>query len=265
MKKNENIKAIFIDLDWTLIDHRKGKPKFDKKSFRGLKKAQQRGVKVIYCTARPYHSVFQVGALKIFKPDGLICCNGGMASIDNKVIYQHTFKHEDLHAIAEVVLSNNLNMECTECFDRFLIAPENDIVKDCFSTYYEVMPEVKDYKNKDIISILLFSREESDEKIRKELPKGITFWRFHRSGVDVFSTPHEKGTGVVKALEYLKLFKDNCIAFGDDIGDISMFKEVGIGVAMKNGKDKTKGASSYVTKEVWKHGVYHGLKHFKII
>ena len=263
--KNQNIKIIFVDIDWTILDHRNGKHKFDKKSIRGLKKAQKRGVKVFFCTARPFHSIDQIGAFKLIKPDGYVCCNGAMAVVNDKVIYKSIIPHDVLHKLCEVSISKNVVMECIQDFDRFLTIKENKYVEYVYESFYEDMPNVRDYKDKDVISILLFAPREMDDELKKEFPKHISYYRFHDFGVDVLYEPHEKAIGLNKVLDYLNIDKEDTISFGDDYGDISMFNATGISVALNNGKDEVKAVATYVTKDVWKHGVYYGLKHYKII
>jgi hypothetical protein len=53
--------------------------------------------------------------------------------------------------------------------------------------------------------------------------------------------------------------------FGDDFGDIDMFKECKYGVALGNGKKEVKEIATFVTKTIDESGVAHALKHFKII
>ena len=238
---------------------------FDKKSLRALKKAQKRGVKVFYCTARPYYSVKHIGTFKYFKGDGIICCNGGMAVYKDEIVYQKTFSKDTLNKVCECVLKHNLNLECTESFTSFYIAPINEHVKDFLKVYYEPKPVVGSYKDKEIISMLLVAPREYDEILKLEFPSEISFYRFSDLGVDLFSIPHEKSTGVKTILEHLNIAKEDTLSIGDDYGDLAMFNETGIKVAMGNAKDKVKESATFVTKEVWNHGVYHALKHFNIV
>ena len=259
--KNKDIKILFVDIDWTILDHKN--KRFDMKSIKGLKKAQKRGIKVFLCTARPYHSVEQTGLFKIFKPDGAV--SGAMVCVEGKTIYKNIIPHNILYPIAESTIKHGLTMECTLENGRFLIAPKDDYVDACFSIFFEEMPEVGDYHNQEVVSILLFCPKDKEKQLKKEMPDGVKWFRFHDSGVDVCYKTHQKSDGVVMALNHLGLLKEQSMSFGDDFSDISMFNATGIGVALNNGKEEAKKAANYVTKEVWKHGVYHALKTYKII
>ncbi len=264
MRIKPDIKIIFIDIDWTILSHKDGRH-FDMKSIKALRKAQQNGVKVVLCTARAYHSVHQTGLFYYFRPDGFIVCNGGMISLDHKTIYKSPISNDKFLKLCDLVSEYHLTMECVEPFSCFLLNPETPEVSKVYSIFHEDMPPIKDYHNKEIISCLLFMNKSLDEEFVPKLPEGLSFYRFCDDGGDLVEHHHLKGEGVKIALEYLNIDKSHAMAIGDDLGDISMFKEVKYSVAMKNGKEETKESAFYVTKEVWNSGVKHALKYFHVI
>ena len=82
------IKIVFVDIDWTLLNHAKKPAEFDLNSIFALKKAQENGVLVFLSTARSYHSIEQVGILDFFSPDGIIALNGGEIIFKDKIIHR---------------------------------------------------------------------------------------------------------------------------------------------------------------------------------
>ena len=261
--KNNDIKVIFVDIDWTILDHKNHR--FDTRSIRALKKAQRRGIKVILCTARPFHSVEQTGLFKIFKPDGAIYASGAVVNIEGNSIYKNKIPLDILYRICEPTIEMGLTLECTIEHDRFLIAPKDQYVDACFATFFEEMPEVQDYHDQEVVSILLFCPKDKEKELKSKMPESVKWFRFHESGVDVCYKTHNKGDGIKLTLEYLGIPKEASISFGDDWGDIHMFNETGIGVALNNGKEEVKAAATFVTKNVWEAGVRYALKKYKII
>lgn len=261
--KNKDIKIIFVDIDWTLLDHKNHC--FDHKSIRALNKARRRGYKVFICTARPYHSVKQINIFKYIKVDGCVYASGAMVTVNNKTIYKNVIPLDILYGVCEAVERNNLTMECTLEDDRFLIAPEDEYVHSCFASYFEEMPDVRDYHDNEVVSLLLFAPRNIENKLKREMPKGVNFERFHECGVDVYYKKHDKSDGVKKVLEHYGFTKEEAMSIGDDYGDIPMFNNTGISVCMNNGKQEAKKEATFVTKDVWDHGVYHALKQYKII
>lgn len=257
------IKIAFVDIDWTLYDHKNGH--FNEKGIMAMKMMQEKGIKVFLCTARPYHSLVQLGTLDQFQPDGYIVSNGGAIFIGEKLIKETSFNKDDLKKTIDLVKEFGWTMECVTPLDRFLIAPKTKEVDLLFSTYKEVVPPVKDYEGETIIACLLFADDKKDELFVKSLPKSVVFSRFDQYGVDLIPEKRLKGNAVSFVLSHLHIDKENALALGDDLGDISMFEQVGTSIALGNGKPELKAVATHVSEEIWNDGVYKTLKELRII
>lgn len=262
-RMNNEIKIIFVDIDWTLLNHRYIPGRFDKKSIKALKKVQQKGIKVFLCTARPYHSVDQIKILDLLKPDGMILANGGLIIINNQIIYESVMDKTQFDSLCDIANKYQINLEGIRTNDAFLINNNLKEVKELFKTYPENMPPIISDNKKDILGCSLFAYKDLDEQIKKELPRGIYYYRYHDYGVDISSIPHIKGDAIKKVLMHLNTSSENAMAIGDDEGDISMFEVVKYGVAMGNAKENVKQKASIITKDISKHGVYYILKKIK--
>ena len=263
MKKD--YKIIFCDIDWTIFDHSNGDHVFDYESIEALKEAQKKGIKIFFCTARTLHTVNHTKILDLITPDGMILCNGGYAIYNDELIYENPITQSIFEKTCEVVLSHNLTLEASEPFKSFLIAPKTECVDYVFESYNEDVPPVEDYHNRNVISAMIFAGAEYDEILQKELPKEVKYFRFHDFGVDVLDVVHEKGDCVKFIINYFGYKKEQAIAFGDDIPDISMFEAVGTSVCLENGKEEAKLKATMVTTHVWNHGVKEALKKLQII
>ncbi len=257
--KND-IKIIFVDIDWTIFDHSKKPSKFDKSSILALRRVQKKGVVVFLCTARPYHSVEQIRILKLFKPDGIIVANGGLIIYKDEIIYEAKMNQKEFEDLCDLASSLQVNVEGIRPYSCFIIAPKDKAMENLFGTYPEQIPPVEDYHNQEVIGCTLFAYKDLDEIIRPKLPKDFYYYRYHDYGVDVASIPHIKGDAIKIVLDKLNISKNNAMAIGDDYQDISMFENVEYSVAMENGKEEVKEAAKYITKTVTKHGVKHILK-----
>ena len=257
--KND-IQIVFVDIDWTLLNHHYKPGRYDQKSIRKLAKIQKKGIKVFICTARPYHSVEQIKFLDYFTPDGEIYANGGLIIINNEIIYKSVMKPEDFKTLCDIVDKYKTNMEGIRTYDAFLVNNNMEDVKELFKTYPEAIPPVITDNKDDVLGCSLFAYKDLDKQIKKELPKGISYFRYHDYGVDISPVPHIKGNAIKIVLEKLNISKDHAMAIGDDEGDISMFENVKYGVAMGNAKDIVKESALIVTKDIDHHGVYHILK-----
>lgn len=250
-----DIKIIFVDIDWTIFDHSSFPSVYDYESIEALKEAQARGVKVFINTARPYHSVEQIKLLDIFKPDGMVLCNGGLVINNDEVLYASYVDTKDFEKICDLAVKNGLNLEGIRLFDCFIIKEIDEAGKALFTTYPEDVPPVEDYHGQRVIGICLFAPEQYDEEFLKNLPKNFFYFRYHEFGVDIAPKPHDKGDAIKIVLDKLNISKDHAMAIGDDDVDISMFNNVHYGVAMGNGKQEVIDSATHVAKHIKDHGV----------
>lgn len=260
----KDIKIIFVDIDWTILNHKDGH-NFDTYSLNTLIEAQKKGIKVFYCTARPYYSVSQIGGFDLLKPDGVISANGGVVQIGDKTIYKQGFPSEILKQCCETALKHSYNMLCSTVDNCFMLLEKDEHFDNYLKVYYEPIPCVDTYKDKDVISLILFAPERMDEIFKKELPSGISYFRYHESAVEILYQPHEKSEGVIETLKYYGFKKEQSISFGDDYGDIAMFEASGIGIAVGNARDEVKKHADYITLPVSEGGVGHALKKLGIV
>ena len=253
-----NIKIIFVDIDWTILDH--NKHDWDYESIDALKMAQKAGILVYLNTARPYESIVHTGLFDIFTPDGVVCTNGGVVFCGNELLYANLFPEELVRQIEKIANKHHLVLELASTKDRHFTNKPNAFVHKYFSVYVEVIPEIRKYDNKDISQILLFAPEKYDEILKKEFPEGVNLLRFDSHGVDVGIYKNEKGIAVKKVLEHLGLSKEEALSAGDSFDDISMFKETGVSVAMGNGTDEAKANASIISEPIGEHGLAKIIK-----
>ena len=253
------VKIIFVDIDWTILDHSKIPAEFDLKSIKALQNCQKNGIKVFLCSARPYHSIDQVKILDLITPNGIICSNGGLIIYDSKIIYRTYIPQEEFNKLCELANKYGANVEGIRPYDCFIINENYDDIKAVHATYPEEMPKIEDYHNQDILGIGLFCKENLDEMFIEALPNLKYYFRFHPNGVDIANEIHDKGESVKFVLDYLKINKSQSASFGDDLQDMSMFEQTQYSFAMGNAKDEVKKAAKYITKHVSESGVAHAL------
>ena len=266
MKKNSDIKIIFTDIDWTILNHGHGKHVYDMQSINALKKAQKNGVKVFISTARPHESLKLTGFFDLFKPDGMVLSNGGVIFIGDEIIFHDHMEPELVERICEVAKKRNIVIQFVDEYDRWLSAPIDEVAQHYFDVYFEKLPEIRGYNGENVSGVLLFCEENQDEEIIKEInhPE-LDVFRLFPYAIDIRHHLIRKNDGVQRVLDYYGFTGEDALAIGDDIPDIPMFLLCKNSVAMGNGHEKAKEAASYVTSHIDRHGVKQALKHFKLI
>lgn len=252
-KNVKRIKAAFFDIDWTLFDDKESK--WDYPSIEAIKRLQKQGVKVFICTARPYASFKWLGALDLgIKWDGFVASAGGYAFADGKYIFTSKMEKKDVEEFIALALKRKKSLELVELEERKLIAPLNEEGKEHFAHFKEYVPPLKEYEGEDVEGINFFADEKEDELFHKTFPH-LVYWRYTPYSVDVMPFQHKKGDGIKHILAYYGFSKDEAMAIGDDLQDLTMAEAVSFFVSMGNGKEEVKKVASFVTKEIWNSGV----------
>lgn len=262
MLTNE-IKAIFIDLDWTLFNH--NVHDWDYISIEGLKQAQKKGVKVFACTARPYDGAKCLGLFRAFTPDGLVTANGAVAIINDEVITSKNFPNNIVKEVIKVSDKYNVCVEINTEKSRFMNKEMDDVVRGYLDDQLEVIPYVGTHKDDRVSAILMFTTKDMDETLKSELPSGLIYKRFNDYGVDLCYYDMNKSVGMKEIMDHLGLTLDQVMAIGDESGDKHMFSLAKYKVAMGNGKQDLKDVATLVSKSVDESGVLYALQYYGVI
>lgn len=256
------IKIVFVDIDNTLYSWKTHK--WDKKSISMLNKMQRNGTLIFISTSRPYPSLKEFGALEKLHPDGIITFNGGAISYKDKILYCYEYPKEIIESIIQIANKYKLSVELCGYNCRFMATKYNKYSNLYFKEFVDSIPEFQEYKDQKVVSLLLCCDKQYDEQILPLISEKCHYYRFGNYGVDIHYKPFYKGDAVAKVLEYLKMKPEDAAAFGDEQADVSMFKNVKYGIALGNSNQCVKDQAFYVTKPVWKHGVYKAIKHLKL-
>ena len=266
MKAEEDIKIIFTDVDWTILNHGHGKHVYDLKSIKALKKAQENGVKVFVNTARPYESLKLTGFFDMFKPDGMILSNGAVIIVGDEIVFHDFMKPALVKRICKVAKNRDIVVQFVSEYERWISQPINEDAQHYFDVFFEKIPEIRGYSGENVSGVLLFCSKEQDEGIFKEIGhEGLDVFRLFPYAIDIREHVIRKSDGIQKVLEYYQYSGDNALAIGDDVQDVPMFEVCKYSAAMSNGNPKAKEAAKYVTYHIDRHGVRKALRHFKII
>ena len=124
MSLENKYKIIFVDIDWTILNHKIHD--WDYESLDALRSAQINGVLVYLCTARPYDSVASTGLLEIFTPNGIVCTNGEVGFSNDEIVFANNIPPEIVKKANQLSDQYNLVMEvCTERGRYFTFEPNN--------------------------------------------------------------------------------------------------------------------------------------------
>ena len=73
--------------------------------------------------------------------------------------------------------------------------------------------------------------------------------------IEVIRAGNNEAMGLRKVTEYCNVTLDDVIAFGDEVNDLEMLSEAGLGVAMGNASAEAKSAANHVTLSNEENGI----------
>lgn len=261
----ENIKAIFLDFDWTLFDHKTRS--FNRKAVEALNQAHKKGVKLIINSARTFYSLKKLHTFELIPIDGFVVSNGGSCFFKDKTLYADFFADEVRDAVIKELGEHRLGFNLIGQYDTFIKVEDQRLVSDFYAVFYEPYPlDFSEYKGEHALAMQVFSTEE-DDAFLKDLASRyhLLFNRFASNNVELTAKEFLKSAGIKTIYAALGLKREEAMAFGDDLNDIPMFEMVKYGICMGNGKDEAKKHAFYVTDTIENDGMYKALKHFGVI
>ncbi|MCD7950423.1 MAG: Cof-type HAD-IIB family hydrolase [Erysipelotrichaceae bacterium] len=258
------IKAIFFDIDGTLLSHiSKSVPASTKEALHLLK---QKGIYTFIASGR------HISEMKNLPMDdldftGYITLNGQYCFNDDGIIYDLPIEQDDIHSIIKYIDKNPF--PCIFVEDELMyINYHNDavqIIQDAISTS---LPDINDLHrgyNHKIYQVIPYDIDKNKEKEILKLMPHSKSTRWHDLAIDIIPKNGGKQNGIQQVLNYYNIKRNETMAFGDGDNDIDMLKFVEIAVVMGNASDKVKEFSDYVTDDVDSEGIYNALKKYKVI
>lgn len=266
-----NIKLICLDLDGTTL---KDISNISEKNIDYIRQAYKKGIKIALTTGRLFvHGMYFSKILNI--PTYIISNNGTYVyDVDkNLIIYSSFFGVDNLVKIHKFVKEKYFNVHYSTIdtiYSNNVLKDYDDEDKKGEYAMKEVVIESEEswedlFKNygSNICKVVVSSDE--IEKLENMLIKVREIGDFEVeyswvNTVEILKKGEGKGTGIRNLKKYLNLKTENVMCIGDSENDVSMFKECGYKVAMKNGIDKLKDMADFITLDVSEDGVAYAIK-----
>lgn len=259
-------KAVFFDIDGTLLDSMHGKKEMTEKVTEAIHKLQQEGHYAFIATGRPY--AFMSTYLKEFGFDGLILSNGAQVIFKNQVIYKQPMDPQFVKALVteldkeqvEYILEGEYYSYIKQEFETFheffkTMGIESKMIKRTYE-----LSELEVFK----VEVLCKNKEMARccEQLMERYPEYEYFFSISEVLFEIHARASTKATGIEEILKQIQLPIEQSYAFGDGSNDIEMLKRVGCGIAMGNATDAVKAIANQVTASVTEDGVAKGIQAF---
>ncbi|WP_165981066.1 Cof-type HAD-IIB family hydrolase [Macrococcus lamae] len=251
----QTIKLIALDCDGTLInDERKITPR----TKEALMKAQQQGIRLALVSGRPRTGFWYESAeLELAKHHGILAAyNGGLIidaetqevmheqPIDKEAVKQFFRDIEPFNLVHVIdngsqLFSNNIDNEYVV---RESTAHQMELI------HHDRLMDALDFSPAKIILIDQPERLDAVEEDIFRLCEGrLAPARTAPFFIEITLNGVNKSTALDHICEAAGIHKSECMSFGDNMNDIEMVKDAGIGVAMGNARVEVKAVADIVT------------------
>ncbi|MEK4909111.1 HAD family hydrolase [Niallia sp. FSL M8-0099] len=260
-------KAIFLDMDGTILNHQNQVSVKTKEIIDDLRKD---GLFVFIATGRSFDEIESV-VPEGFEVDGYVSSNGMAGYIGKEPIFQHTLPLELVDTIIKKARENKVYYELFPYGDsrmtlsqdkEYVIQeirdpkPESVGINEWLSRKEAISRKIA-WKNtvegKEFSKFYFFARTKEHinqwKQVLEDLRKEIDFTASTSSAhnVEVMVANVNKATGIKEMLERFNLSAEETMGIGDSDNDIQMLQFVSMPVAMQNAPDHIKELAAEVT------------------
>lgn len=277
------IKAVFFDIDGTLLNDRKNVQKTTQKAIQQLKK---QGIMVGLATGRG--PAFVQPFLENFGLDFAVTYNGQYILSRDKVLYQNQLPKSTIYKIIRYASDKKREISLgtasglagsriidmgTSPFGQMIssIVPRS-LVKTVEGSFKNLIRRFKPQSFSNLVTIMrepiyqivLVASVDDTQKIKKKFPH-IKVTRSSPYSLDLISSGQSKIKGIERLGEMFGFELSEVMAFGDSDNDLEMLSGVGVGVAMGNAEAVVKSGAHFTTASNNNDGISKALAHYGLI
>ncbi len=277
------IKAVFFDIDGTLLNDRKTVQKSTQKAIQNLK---NQGVFVGLATGRG--PSFVQPFMENLGLDFAITYNGQYIFTRDQILYQNQLPKSLIYRIIRhagekrreislgtaygLVGSRIIGMGTSQ-FGQIVgnIVPKKitkTLERSFKNSFRRLKPQnleaLTTVMREPIYQVVMIATEKETAKLREKFPH-IKITRSSPYSADLISADQSKIKGVTRLGDIYNFDLSEVMAFGDSENDIEMLSEVGVGVAMGNADEEVKQVARFTTANNNNDGISKALAHYGLI
>ncbi len=273
-------KLIFLDIDGTLTEPGKNAP--PPSAADAVRRAREKGHKVVLCSGRNYGMLFPVLQ---FGFDGLIASAGGYIEYGGHIVYDCPMTRAQQDRVLKVLQENGVyyiietrnHSYSDESFNEFL---KNCIRSDANSELLRWQKHIEsdqftrpmtEYHLEPIYKAVFMSPgmdrlQNPIQCLQDEFHFCIQDENAHSIiNGDLINKAFDKGTAVQRLCGHLDIAQKDTIAFGDSMNDLEMLQTAALGICMENGSMELKRLADEICSPFNEDGLYKSFEKLKLI
>ncbi len=265
-----DIKILALDLDGTLTNSEK---KISAHTKETLKRAMEAGVTVVLASGRPLVGIKPLAKeLELSNYRGYILAYNGGQIIDchtGKEVYQNVLSAGRVSSIYEAARKFGVAM-LTYDGEDIITEEDNDpyVLRECFINKVKVrkIEDIVRYVTYPVPKCLVVGEHEKLLPVRDHLKEKygdeLSIYFSEPFFLEIMPLGVEKSASLELLLNRLQLDREELMACGDGLNDLTMLQYAGLGVAMGNACKEAKEAADHITAANDEDGVAKAVEQF---
>ena len=257
-------KLLVLDVDGTLLNDER---EISKRTLAALLKVQQMGVRIVLASGRPTYGLMPLAkTLELGNYEGFVLSYNGCQIIkaqNGEILFERRINPEMLPYLEKKARKNGFAIFTYHDDTLITDSPDNEYIKneallnnlkiireDEFSTAIDFAP-CKCMLVSDKVKALIGLEQHWE----KRLAGTLDAFRSEPYFLEVVPCGVNKANTLGALLEHLGVTREEVIAVGDGVCDVTMLQLAGMGVAMGHSQDSVKVCADYVTASNEEDGV----------
>jgi len=234
-------KVIVLDLDNTLLRNDKNISGY---TIGVLEKCQAVGIKIAFATARSTQSSSRI--LAQFRPDIFVGYGGAVVLESDQVIHQFDISAEVASQVIKECLATPEIVSILAINESIALTNNLEKLAEKDSSHYRYADFLDDNKHSYLKITLVAHEPDAVEKIVASYPM-LKMMRYTGEDLYTLASGDALKWNALKAVaKHYGIDTDAFLAFGDDVNDLEMVANCGIGIAVANAIDGVKAVADYV-------------------
>lgn len=260
------IRAVFLDIDGTLVSIRTHRPA--PRTAAALLAAKAAGVRLFIATGR-HTAVPEEGYILRLLPDcfdGFVGLTGHYCYARDGAIVHKEALHPDDVRIVKAIAEAHAVPYTFDYEDRVFISRVDERVRAHNASIGLPIPPIGEMDPaREVYSITLYIDAALEQQVLRPQLKYSTTVNWIRGIADVCAIGGGKRAGIAAMLRHFSIAPGEALAIGDSDNDLSMFESVGTAVAMGNGTPAVKAAADFITADCESDGIYQAFAHYGLL
>ncbi len=277
-------KLVAIDIDGTTVD---SNGNLSVRNIEVIRKVVDSGIPVCIVTGRNIYNAQKV-AKKLNTKTPVVCCDGATMfdPVENKIVYEKYFPQKQLKEVLDILDKHHVYIEMSSANHYYQYIKSKELGKynyggspNNFRGKFKRMikhnvryvRKIERFLNtKPIINQVIFIGEaENVQKAKEEIASKNydnvelrdNLWK---NFIFIVQKDCKKSDGVKLLCDRYGISMEDTIAIGDELNDIDMIENAGLGIAVGNANQRIKDVAKFITLTNDEDGVAHALEKFII-